>query len=78
MKYVYNGPGPHEDPVLGLIRPGDEREFGEEPAWGPWLPLPGEDAESDPPPPVTVTPVTPPQTPPAAGSEPPAADSGGM
>ena len=36
MDYRYAGPGPHEDPELGLIRPGDVRQFDEEPDWGPW------------------------------------------
>lgn len=36
MNYVYEGPGPHEDPVVGLVRPGDVRNFDEEPGWGPW------------------------------------------
>jgi hypothetical protein len=34
--YVYKGPGPHSDPVIGLVRPGDVRQFDEEPDWGPW------------------------------------------
>ena len=38
-RYQYVGPGPHEDAVIGLVRPGDVREFDEEPAWGPWEPL---------------------------------------
>jgi len=52
MKYVYDGPGPQEDPVLGLVKPGDERELGEEPSWGPWrcLDEPREPAERTPPP----------------------------
>lgn len=36
MNYVYKGPGPHQDPVIGLVRPGDVRNFDEEPDWGPW------------------------------------------
>ena len=36
MNYVYVGPGPHEDAAIGLVRPGDVRDFEEEPAWGPW------------------------------------------
>jgi len=39
VNYVYEGPGPHQDPVIGLVRPGDVRNFDEEPDWGPWRPL---------------------------------------
>jgi hypothetical protein len=36
-KYRYIGPGPIEVITGGEItRPGDEREFEEEPTWGPW------------------------------------------
>jgi len=64
VKYVYNGPGPHEDPELGLVRPGDEREFGAEPAWGPWLPIAPEPADPAPgrapaPPPASQPPAAP-------------------
>jgi hypothetical protein len=39
VNYVYEGPGPHVDAELGLVRPGDVRWFDEEPSWGPWRPL---------------------------------------
>ena len=35
-KYRYAGPGPHIDDEGAITRPGDEREFDGEPAWGPW------------------------------------------
>jgi len=35
-RYKYAGPGPVPDPEGGIVRPGDEREFGQEPDWGPW------------------------------------------
>jgi hypothetical protein len=36
-RYRYIGPGPIEVISGGeVIRPLDEREFAEEPAWGPW------------------------------------------
>lgn len=34
--YVFKGPGPVTDPVLGLVRPNDVRQFDAEPDWGPW------------------------------------------
>lgn len=34
--FVYQGPGPHVDDVIGLVRPGDVRQFDAEPDWGPW------------------------------------------
>ena len=45
-RYEYAGPGPQEDPDGGLVRPGDVREFDEEPAWGPWEPVPDEAQEA--------------------------------
>lgn len=40
MRYQYVGPGPIEVISGGeLVRPGDVREFDEEPTWGPWEPL---------------------------------------
>jgi hypothetical protein len=50
VNYVYEGPGPHQDPEIGLVRPGDVRDFDEEPAWGPWRKL--SEAIAEPPPPV--------------------------
>jgi len=44
-RYKYAGPGPVPDPEGGIVRPGDEREFAEEPVWGPWDLL--EAAEAD-------------------------------
>lgn len=36
-RYQYAGPGPVPDPESGeVVRPGDVREFAEEPGWGPW------------------------------------------
>jgi hypothetical protein len=52
-KYRYAGPGPIEVVSGGEVtRPGDEREFDEEPTWGPWdlLDEP-EAADGDPEPP---------------------------
>lgn len=34
--YVFKGPGPVTDPVLGLVRPNDVRQLDKEPDWGPW------------------------------------------
>jgi hypothetical protein len=43
-RYQYAGPGPVPDPESGeVIRPGDVREFPEEPAYGPWELLDGPD-----------------------------------
>lgn len=67
MRYQYTGPGPI-GPVDGeLLRPGDIREFDEEPDYGPWECL-------DPPPEAAgllrwngdVTPPPDPPVPPAA------------
>jgi hypothetical protein len=63
VKYVYEGPGPQEDPALGLVRPGDEREFGEEPSWGPWRCL-----DEPPEPPATPDGTPPPDEPPETGT----------
>ena len=35
-KYVYTGWGPETGPDGELVRPFDEREFGEQPTWGRW------------------------------------------
>ena len=41
-RYQYAGPGPVPDPESGeIIRPGDVRQFTEEPAYGPWELLDG-------------------------------------
>lgn len=50
-KYRYAGPGPIEVLSGGEVtRPGDIREFGQEPSWGPWDLLPdGEPGDSSPP-----------------------------
>jgi hypothetical protein len=70
MKYVYEGPGPQEDPELGLVKPGDEREFDAEPSWGPWRCIQPEPAETpQEPPPLLVDPPAP-ETPPAASTAP--------
>lgn len=63
-RYQYTGPGPDESSGE-LVRPGDVREFDQEPAWGPWelLDVP---AEPEPPAPVPVpapSPLTPAETP---------------
>ena len=52
MNYVYEGPGPHEDPVIGLVRPGDVRQFDAEPDWGPWRKLSDAFLEASAPPPA--------------------------
>jgi hypothetical protein len=36
MNYVYEGPGPVDDPDIGLIHPGDVRDFDAEPDCPPW------------------------------------------
>lgn len=50
-KYRYDGPGPIEVLSGGeLIKPGDIREFEQEPDWGPWDLLPdGEPGDDSPP-----------------------------
>lgn len=84
MRYEYAGPGPHEDGELGLIRPGDIRDFGEEPDRGPWRLLDDPDggAESGSPPSGTQAPAPAPDSPPASGlaafPAAPAATSEGM
>ena len=76
-RYRYAGPGPQEDGDGGIARPGDVREFADEPAWGPWEPLPDEDggAVSDSPAPATPAPA-PAAVSPAAASPAPAAAFG--
>ena len=60
-RYQYAGPGPDESSGE-IIRPGDVREFGEEPAWGPWElldrpePGPGTDEGGQPPSPQEASP----------------------
>jgi hypothetical protein len=60
-KYRYIGPGPIEVISGGEVtRPGDEREFTEEPAWGPWElldPEPGTDEGGQPPSPPEASPA---------------------
>lgn len=52
--YRYAGPGPIEALSGGeVIRPGDEREFDEEPSWGPWDLIDEPKAETPAPAPVT-------------------------
>ena len=37
MRYQYVGPGPVPDPETSeVVRPGDVRDFDQEPGWGPW------------------------------------------
>ena len=79
MRYVYEGPGPHDDGDGGLVRPGDVREYDAEPPWGPWrllaaddplnAPEPPESAPAPPPPPAAVPDAV---RPPAASTPPPA------
>lgn len=38
-RYRYAGPGPHDDGRGGVVRPGDEWDWPDEPAWGPWEPV---------------------------------------
>jgi hypothetical protein len=40
-EYEYAGPHPVTDERNELVHPGDVREFGEEPDWGPWKPTEG-------------------------------------
>jgi len=72
-EYVYEGPGPQLDPEGGIARPGDRREFDEEPAWGPWrlLDPPDGGAESDSPASGTQAPAPAPESPAPSGSAPP-------
>ena len=74
MEYVYEGPGPQEDPEGGIARPGDVREFPEPPAWGPWRPVDG--AEGGVEPSGTREAATADDEPPAPGSAPPVTTSG--
>lgn len=62
-RYQYTGPGPDESSGE-IIRPGDVREFGVEPDWGPWECLDPEPETAPDPPPATapafpVPPITP-------------------
>jgi len=78
-QYQYAGPGPHDDGEGGIVRPGDVREFGEEPDWGPWRLLPGPEpdgAEKAAEPPATQAPAPTPVRPPTAATPPPAPKQG--
>lgn len=66
-KYRYAGPGPDISDTGEITRPGDERDFGTEPAWGPWE-LTAEPPEPEPEPPV-ITPAPSPLTPADAPKE---------
>lgn len=72
MKFVYDGPGPVTDPAGAIVHPGDEREFPEEPAWGPWRAL---DAPETPAAPPLPSPAPAPASPPAASVTPSAGTS---
>lgn len=77
--YEYQGPGPHDDGDGGIVRPGDVREFGGEPAWGPWRLLPEPDpqaAEEPSAPPATPAPPPSPASPPPASVAPPVPKTG--
>ena len=67
-EYRYAGPGPEEHDGE-LARPGDVREFEEEPGWGLWELIP---APVPPPPPVPAGTAA------AAGTTPPEGTEGGM
>jgi hypothetical protein len=78
-RWRYAGPGPQDDGQGGIVRPGEERDFDQEPAWGPWEPVPDGDggAVSDsaasgavPPAPAPVSPAAGSVAPPAASSAP--------
>lgn len=57
-RYQYAGPGPVPDPEsTEIIRPGDIREFPEEPAYGPWELLDGPDTPAPDPPAPAATPA---------------------
>ena len=78
MEYVYEGPGPIETDG-SVVRPGDVREFAEEPDWGPWRPLgggPPESPETASEPPATQAPAPAPVSPGAASTPPPAPKQG--
>jgi hypothetical protein len=69
-RYQYAGPGPVPDPESNeIVRPGDVREFDEEPAWGPWELL---DPEPEPEADECGQPPSPPEASPAALSAAPA------
>jgi hypothetical protein len=59
-KYQYTGPGPVPDPETGeAVRPGDVREYAEEPGWGPWelVPPPEASEGGEPPGPPEASPA---------------------
>ena len=62
-KYVYVGWGPEVDPEGEIVRPGDEREFDEQPTWGRWATV-GDVLPEAPETPPTPAPIP---TPPAIG-----------
>jgi hypothetical protein len=76
-EYEYTGPGPHDDGDGGIVRPGDVREFAEEPNWGPWRLIEPDEPKLVTPPdeksppsatPVVITPDGPKPPPPAAAA----------
>jgi hypothetical protein len=82
VKYIYEGPGPQDDGDGGIVRPGDVRDFGQEPDWGPWrladdpvadAPSPAPGAEMPAESPATLAPAPAPGSPAAASTAPPAA-----
>jgi hypothetical protein len=78
-RYEYEGPGPHDDGGGGIVRPGDVREFAEEPDWGPWRPLGGDapdGAEKPAAVPATQAPAPAPVSPPTASTPAPAPKQG--
>lgn len=62
-RYQYTGPGPDEGSGE-LVRPGDVREFGEQPDWGAWECIdPDPEPEPEVPAPAVPAPLTAPITP---------------
>jgi hypothetical protein len=56
VDYVYVGWGPEVDPEGEIVRPGDEREFDEQPTWGRWAAVVPPEAAAPAPAPPTPTP----------------------
>lgn len=67
--FRYAGQDPVPDGEGGVVRPGEIREFGAEPGWGPW------EAVDEPEPPADVPPAPAPARSTASKTEPASDDS---